>query len=95
MDYAAFDRLVDERASSWTQELVEYCRIPSETGRAEELHQAAKWTAERLEKLGARTETVSLEGVPPLVLVRSDPGLAASSAYSITTSCPRLPWSCG
>lgn len=68
MDFSAFDRLVDERASKWTQELIDYCSIPSETAHPEELLAAARWTTERLQKLGATTETVTLDGAPPLVL---------------------------
>ncbi len=68
MDFSSFDQLVDERASRWTDELVEFCRIPSETAHPEPLLDAARWTAERLRKLGAKTETVTLDGVPPLAL---------------------------
>ena len=68
MDFSSFDRLVDERASRWTEELVEFCRIPSETAHPEPLRPAAHWMAERLRELGARTETVTIDGVPPLVL---------------------------
>lgn len=67
-DFSSFDQLVDERASRWTEELVEFCRIPSETAHPEPLGEAAGWMAERLRKLGAKTETVTLDGVPPLVL---------------------------
>lgn len=68
MDFSSFDQLVDERAFGWTEELVEFCRIPSETAHPEELRAAARWMAERLQKLGAQTETVAMDGVPPLVL---------------------------
>lgn len=68
MDFSSFDRLVDERTPKWTQDLIEYCRIPSETGRPAELRAAAQWTSQRLQRLGAKTETVTLDGVPPLVL---------------------------
>jgi len=68
MDFSSFDRLIDERIPQWANELSDYCRIPSETGRAQELRAAAQWTSDRLERLGAKTESVTLEGAPPLIL---------------------------
>lgn len=68
MDFSRFDRFVDDRMPRWTEDLIDYCRIASETGQTRELAMAARWTLERLERLGAKTETITLEGVPPLVL---------------------------
>ncbi|MGH9874354.1 MAG: M20/M25/M40 family metallo-hydrolase, partial [Pyrinomonadaceae bacterium] len=68
MDFAPFDQLVDERASQWTNELVEFCRIPSETAHPQELLDASRWMSERLQNLGAKTETVTIDAAPPLVL---------------------------
>lgn len=74
MDFSLFDRLVDEQAPRWIQELVEFCRIPSETGHPEELRLAANWTTKRLKRLGAKTEVVLIEGIPPLVLAEIGSG---------------------
>ena len=63
-----FDRLVDQRLADWTDELVQYCRFPSEYGDADALEGAADWTAERLRTLGAEVSIVRLDGVPPLVV---------------------------
>ncbi|MGH9846397.1 MAG: peptidase M20, partial [Blastocatellia bacterium] len=95
MDFSSFDQLVDERASRWTEELVEYCRIPSETAQPEPLGEAARWTAERLRKLGAKTETVRLDGVPPLVL--GEIGAGARSVicvqhYDVVPAAPLELW---
>lgn len=70
-DYAAFDRLVDERLDRWTDELAQYCRIGSEETDPDALRGAADWTAERLRALGADVRIVELPGerdVPPLVV---------------------------
>ena len=44
-DFARFDAIIDERLEDWTQELVDFCRIPSEGGDRGDLRAAADWTA--------------------------------------------------
>jgi acetylornithine deacetylase/succinyl-diaminopimelate desuccinylase-like protein len=73
-DFAAFDRLVDERIAGWVEELVEFLRIPSEGGDLSELRRAADWTAERLRRSGADVDVVELDGVPPLVVGEAGDG---------------------
>lgn len=67
-DFAAFDALVDARLETWTEELAQFCRFPSEQGADEALIGAADWTAERLRALGAEVDVVELDGAPPLVV---------------------------
>ncbi|MBA3777769.1 MAG: M20/M25/M40 family metallo-hydrolase [Chloroflexi bacterium] len=70
-DFAALDRYVQDRLPTWTDELIELCRFPSEATNPEALLGAAGWTAERLRRLGARVEIVTLPDsadVPPLVV---------------------------
>ncbi len=95
-DFSSFDRLIDERMPSWTEDLVEYCRIPSETGSTEALHTAARWTSDRLLKLGATTETISIDGVPPLVLGEIGCGprrLICVQHYDVVPAAPLELWS--
>ena len=73
-DFAAFDRIVDERIAGWVEELVEFLRIPSEGGDQPELRRAADWTAERLRRSGADVDVVELDGVPPLIVGESGDG---------------------
>ncbi len=96
MDFSSFDRLVDERTPRWTQDLIEYCRIPSETAHPEPLRAAAVWTAERLRKLGAKTDTVELEGVPSLVLGEIGAGprtVICVQHYDVVPAAPVGLWS--
>ncbi len=95
MDFTAYDQLVDRRFSGWTDELVEYCCIPSETASPEPLRQAACWTAERLRKLGATTDIVEMNGVPSLVL--GEIGAGARSVicvqhYDVVPAAPLALW---
>ena len=59
-DYAAIDRYVDDHMSAWTDELVELCRFPGESTRPDALRESADWTAERLRRLGAHVDVVTL-----------------------------------
>ncbi|MEI7742426.1 MAG: M20/M25/M40 family metallo-hydrolase [Chloroflexota bacterium] len=67
-DFAAFDRLVEERLGAWTAELVEFLRIASEGGDDARLREAADWIAARLRRSGATVDVVERDGVPPLVV---------------------------
>jgi acetylornithine deacetylase/succinyl-diaminopimelate desuccinylase-like protein len=67
-DFAAFDRLVEERLAGWVEELIAFLRIPSEGGDPAHLREAADWTAERLRRAGATVDVVELEGAPALVV---------------------------
>jgi acetylornithine deacetylase/succinyl-diaminopimelate desuccinylase-like protein len=73
-DWAAFDRLVEERIDGWVAELVEFLAIPSEGGDLPELRRAADWTAERLRRSGAQVDVVELDGAPPLVVGEAGEG---------------------
>lgn len=94
-DFSSFDRLIDERMPAWTEDLMEYCRIPSETGNADALRAAARWTSERLMRLGASTETIALDGVPPLVLGEIGSGqrrLICVQHYDVVPAAPLDLW---
>lgn len=67
-DFTALDRLVAERMLRWTDELVDFCRIPAEASDPDALRAAAVWTADRLRAMGAAVSQVELPGVPPLVV---------------------------
>ena len=70
-DFQALDRYVDERMPAWTAELVEFCRFPSESTEPRALFEASEWTADRLRRLGATVDVVTLSDrpdVPPLVV---------------------------
>ncbi|MGZ6328528.1 MAG: M20/M25/M40 family metallo-hydrolase [Candidatus Limnocylindrales bacterium] len=67
-DFAALDRLVAQRLPRWTEELLDFCRIPAEASQPDALRDAAAWTARRLGDLGATVELIERPGVPPLVI---------------------------
>lgn len=95
VDFAAFDRLVEERLERWTQELVEYLAISSEGGDLPGLHAAADWTAERLRRLGATVEILELDGVPPLVTGEIGDGprtVTAVQHYDVQPATPLDLW---
>jgi acetylornithine deacetylase/succinyl-diaminopimelate desuccinylase-like protein len=70
--YEVLDRYVTDNLERWTEELVEFCRIPSQTTDPEALEQAAAWIAARLGRLGAAVDVVKVEGAPPLVIGELD-----------------------
>ncbi len=68
LDWEAVEAAIGRLEAEWTDALVEYCAIPSEGGRADDLESAARWTAERLERIGATTRVIRLDDAPPLVV---------------------------
>ena len=93
--FEAFDRLVEERLEAWTQELVEFLRIPSEGGNDAALREAAEWTADRLRRSGAKVEVVELDGVPPLVVGEHGDGprtLNSVCHYDVQPASPLELW---
>ena len=95
LNFEAFDRIVRERLPQWTDELVEFLRIPSEGGAAANLRAAADWTADRLRRLGATVEVLELDGVPPLVVGEIGDGLRTLSAvqhYDVQPATPLELW---
>ena len=68
VDWQALEEEIERREAGWTDALAEFCAIPSEGGRTDDLERAADWTRDRLEQLGATTRIVRLEGAPPLVV---------------------------
>lgn len=68
VDWQAIEEEIARREANWTDALAEFCAIPSEGGRTDDLERAADWTRDRLERLGATTRIVRLEGAPPLVV---------------------------
>jgi acetylornithine deacetylase/succinyl-diaminopimelate desuccinylase-like protein len=95
VNFAAFDKLVDERADRWTKELADFCSIPCETAHPDELRAGAKWTAERLRAAGCRVETIELPGVPPLVVGGIGAGpktVVAVQHYDVQPAAPLELW---
>ncbi len=94
-DFAAFDSLVAERLPSWTAELVEFLRIPSEGGDEANLRAAADWTADRLRHAGARVEVIEVDGAPPLVVGELGDGprtINAVQHYDVQPAAPHELW---
>ena len=94
-DFTAFDRLVDERLETWTQELIEFLRIPSEGGDEASLRAAADWIAGRLRQSGASVEVLELDGVPPLVVGEHGDGprtLSSVCHYDVQPAVPLDLW---
>ena len=58
-DFAAFDRLVDERIAGWVEELVEFLRIPSEGGDAAAPARGRGLDGRALRRAGADVESWS------------------------------------
>jgi acetylornithine deacetylase/succinyl-diaminopimelate desuccinylase-like protein len=92
--YAAFDRYVGEHMAAWTRELVDFCTIGSEAGDPEALRSAAAWTGDRLRRLGAEVDVVTLDGVAPLVLgeIGQGPVLTAVQHYDVRPAVPLELW---
>jgi acetylornithine deacetylase/succinyl-diaminopimelate desuccinylase-like protein len=93
--FEAFDRLVAERLPQWTQELVEFLRIPSEGGDQRSLRAAADWTADRLRRLGATVEMLEVDDAPPLVVGEIGEGprtLSAVQHYDVQPAAPLELW---
>lgn len=94
-DFAAFDRLVEERLPAWTAELVDFLRIPSEGGDAANLQLAADWIADRLRRAGATVEAVEIEGIPPLIVGEMGDGprtLTSVVHYDVQPAAPLERW---
>jgi acetylornithine deacetylase/succinyl-diaminopimelate desuccinylase-like protein len=95
VDFAAFDRVVEERLERWTQELVDYLAISSEGGDLPGLRAAADWTANRLRRLGATVEVLELDDRPPLVVGEIGDGPRTVSAvqhYDVQPASPLELW---
>lgn len=94
-DLETFDRLVDERATRWTEELIEFCRIPSETDQQAPLRLAAEWTAERLRQAGAAVRVLERPDAPPLVIGELGDGprtLLSQDHYDVQPATPLDLW---
>ncbi|MGH2467698.1 MAG: M20/M25/M40 family metallo-hydrolase [Candidatus Limnocylindrales bacterium] len=94
-DFDTFDRLVEERATRWTEELIEFCRIPSETDQAGPLRLAAEWTAERLRRAGAEVRVLERPDAPPLVIGELGGGprtLLSQDHYDVQPATPLDLW---
>lgn len=99
-DHAALDRYVRDRMPVWTDELSEFCAIPSEETETDALQEAAEWTRARLARLGANVDLVSLPeaaDVPPLVVgtIGSGRTLLAVQHYDVQPGVPLELWTTG
>jgi acetylornithine deacetylase/succinyl-diaminopimelate desuccinylase-like protein len=92
--YEAFDRYVEARLAAWTDELVAFCRIPSEASNRTALADAAGWIAERLRRLGARVEVFERDDAAPLVIgeIGSGRTLLAVQHYDVQPAAPHELW---
>ncbi len=101
MPLDAFDRLIDERRGRWLDELRDFCGIPSETGRLDQLRRAATWTADRLRTAGFVVEVIEgegeedAEGAPPVVVGETGSGsrtLICVQHYDVQPADPLELW---
>jgi hypothetical protein len=67
VDWEAVEAAIGRLQADWTDALVEFCAIPSEGGRTDDLERAAQWTVGRLEHIGATPGRKAL-----VVLTRSN-----------------------
>lgn len=68
IDWGAVKAEIDRLEGRWTDALLQFCAVASETGRAEDLERAAGMTAEFLGQIGATTRTIRLGDAPPLIV---------------------------
>jgi acetylornithine deacetylase/succinyl-diaminopimelate desuccinylase-like protein len=96
-DYGAMDRYVRERMPAWTEELREFCAIPSEETDTAAVAAAAVWTRDRLARLGAAVEVVSMDGAPPLIVGTIGTGrtLLVVQHYDVQPGVPLELWTTG
>lgn len=98
IDYTRLDAYVADHLPAWTDELIEFCRFPSESTDRAALRGAADWIAERLRRLGADVDMVELPGepqVPPLVVGDIGSGaktLNAVQHYDVQPAAPLDLW---
>jgi acetylornithine deacetylase/succinyl-diaminopimelate desuccinylase-like protein len=95
-DFARFDAIVDEHLEDWIEELLAFCRIPSEGGDRANLRLAADWTADRLRRAGCTVEVLELgDDVPPLVVGELGDGprtLSSVGHYDVQPAAPLDLW---
>lgn len=97
-DYSELERYVASRMPTWTEELAEFCRFPSESTDLAALRAAAAWIEARLRRLGATTDVVELPGrpdVPPLVIGEIGEGpktLNSVQHYDVQPAAPYELW---
>ena len=95
-DFTRFDAIVDEHLEDWIEELLAFCRIPSEGGDLANLRLAADWTAERLRRAGCEVEVLELgDGVPPLIVGELGEGprtLSSVGHYDVQPAAPLDLW---
>lgn len=93
-DYAALDRYAHDRMPAWTEELREFCAIPSEETQRAALLEAAEWTRARLARLGATVDSTAVEGVAPLIVgtIGTGPTLLSVQHYDVQPAVPLELW---
>ncbi len=95
-DFTRFDAIIDEHLEDWIEELLAFCRIPSEGGDRASLRLAAEWTADRLRRAGCAVEVLELgEDVPPLVVGELGDGprtLSSVGHYDVQPAAPLDLW---
>ncbi|MEO5965953.1 MAG: M20/M25/M40 family metallo-hydrolase, partial [Candidatus Limnocylindrales bacterium] len=94
-DFARFDAVIDDHLEEWIEELIDFCRIPSEGGDVVNLRAAADWTANRLLRAGCTVEVLELDGVPPLVVGELGDGprtLSSVGHYDVQPAAPLDLW---
>jgi acetylornithine deacetylase/succinyl-diaminopimelate desuccinylase-like protein len=95
--YDAFDRHVEARLPTWTEELAAFCRMRSEATDPAALRAAADWIAGRLRRLGATVDLVEVEDAPPLVVgeLGHGPTLILLQHYDVQPAEPLELWTTG
>jgi acetylornithine deacetylase/succinyl-diaminopimelate desuccinylase-like protein len=94
----ALDRYLDANRERFTEELRDLCRIPSETGDAAALDDAARWCADRLRAAKCDTREFRVEGEPALVIGETGAGkrtLICVQHYDVQPAVPLELWKSG
>ncbi len=94
----ALDRYLDANRDRFVAELREICRIPSETGNAAALDDAARWCRERLEAAKCETREFRMSGEPALIVGETGAGtrtLICVQHYDVQPAVPLELWKSG
>jgi acetylornithine deacetylase/succinyl-diaminopimelate desuccinylase-like protein len=86
---------VADRMPTCLDEIAEFCRIESETGKAAELAAAAQWTAERLERAGCQVKTLKVDDAPDVIVGEIGSGqrtVLCVQHYDVQPADPRDSW---
>jgi acetylornithine deacetylase/succinyl-diaminopimelate desuccinylase-like protein len=93
-DYDATDAYIAARMAVWTEELMEFCSIPSEAEDSDGLRRARDWTLGRLHELGCSVDSIGAEDAATLVVGEIGEGriLTCVQHYDVQPAAPLDLW---